>query len=87
MSRLFIFFTVACISITTFLLYVTISRYFELPPPPKLDERIWWGEGEPKEEDNDIKPFKVAVPQTVSLLFIFFREIKSLKKRLVIHVS
>lgn len=48
--------------------YRTYSCLYDIPPLPELKE-TWWGPGDAKSAklDTTIKPFKISVPDEVSL--------------------
>ncbi|EFA00566.1 Juvenile hormone epoxide hydrolase 1-like Protein [Tribolium castaneum] len=50
--------------IITVLTAYQISKLFETPPVPKL-ENTWWGPRDPSKEDTAIKPFKINVSDEV----------------------
>lgn len=51
--------------IVTVLTAYQISKLFDTPPVPKL-ENTWWGPRDPSKEDTSIKPFKINVSDEVS---------------------
>ncbi|NP_001161902.1 juvenile hormone epoxide hydrolase-like protein 5 precursor [Tribolium castaneum] len=50
--------------IITVLTAYQISKLFETPPVPKL-ENTWWGPRDPSKEDTAIKPFKINVSDEI----------------------
>ena len=42
------------------------SRLNATPPLPEVDPNPWWGPGEPREQDTNIRPFKIEIPVEVN---------------------
>jgi juvenile hormone epoxide hydrolase len=51
--------------ITVFIAY-QISKLYETPPIPKLED-TWWGPRDPSKEDTSIQPFKIDISDSVSI--------------------
>jgi hypothetical protein len=51
--------------ITVFIAY-QISKLYETPPIPNLED-TWWGPRDSSKEDTSIQPFKIDVSDTVSI--------------------
>jgi juvenile hormone epoxide hydrolase len=49
--------------ITVFIAY-QISKLYETPPIPKLED-TWWGPRDPSKEDTSIQPFKIDISDSV----------------------
>ena len=43
---------------------IYIAQLFKIPPIPQIKDE-WWGEGNPKLQDETIKPFKIEIPNEV----------------------
>lgn len=46
--------------------YVRIKSIFDPPEKPQVDD-IWWGPGDPSKVDTSIRPFKINIPDSVSI--------------------
>ncbi len=46
---------------------VFLAQLFKTPPIPQIKDQ-WWGEGNPKLQDETIKPFQIDIPDEVSQL-------------------
>ncbi|PAV55502.1 hypothetical protein WR25_03943 [Diploscapter pachys] len=45
--------------------YLIFSSHFSKPEPVHVDENAWFGSGQPKKDDETIRPFKISVPDEV----------------------
>lgn len=53
--------------LTAITLYAKIKPLLDSPEKPQIDD-IWWGPGEPSKTDTSIRPFKIDVPEDVSIV-------------------
>ena len=42
-------------------------KLITVPPMPDIDPDPWWGPGERREQDTNIRPFKIEIPQKVRI--------------------
>ena len=45
--------------------YLIFSSHFSTPKKVEVDEKSWFGPGQPRKDDETIRPFKIAVPDEV----------------------
>jgi len=48
------------------LLGLAVKKINTVPDLPDLDPSPWWGAGKAREQNENIRPFKIEIPQKVS---------------------
>ena len=64
MSRSLVVILVAIVAI-----YIA-KKIYTVPDLPQLDADPWWGPGEPRDQNTNIRPFRIDIPQKVGKLWM-----------------